>query len=122
MWGRIVEIMTAVWIALSPFVFGVQNQPGTFWADMLIAAAIMGCAGLSYWHPTRYAHLVTFGIAIGLVAWGRLAGTPPPPIHQSHIVIGLFLMMIALVPNYASRPARVWQEVHGVDIEQFKGA
>ncbi|TWU66595.1 SPW repeat protein [Crateriforma conspicua] len=109
MWGRVVEIMTAVWLAISPWIFGVSDQPQLVWSDMLIALAIATCSGLSYWRPTRRAHLVILLISVGLIAWGRLSGTPPIAAHQNHIVIGLFLLMIALIPNEASRPPEPWR-------------
>ncbi|MCM2372529.1 SPW repeat domain-containing protein [Aporhodopirellula aestuarii] len=109
MWGRVVEIMTAVWLAASPFVFSSQSDPAILWGDLLIALLICILSGLSYWPPTRHAHLLILLVAIGLIAWGRFAVLPPPPEHQNHIVVGLFLLMIALIPNHASQPPRVWQ-------------
>ncbi len=109
MWGRTVEIMTAVWLALSPFIFRVQDDATIVAADNLIALGIACLAGLSYWKPTRHAHLLTLVGAVGLVVWGRMTGTPPPPIHQNHICVGLFLLMIAIIPNYASLPTKAWQ-------------
>lgn len=109
MWGRVVEIMTAVWLGASPFIFGVQSDVTILWGDFSIALSIAALAGLSYWRPTRHAHLLTLLVAVGLVLWGRFANTPAPPAHQNHIVIGLFLTMIAIIPNDASMPPRVWQ-------------
>jgi len=109
MWGRVVEIMTAVWLAVSPFVFRSQDNTILLWGDLGIALLIVTLAGLSYWQPTRHAHLGILLIAIGLALWGRMAGTPPPVYHQNHIVVGLFLMMIAIIPNEASRPPLVWR-------------
>ena len=109
MWGRIIEIMIAVWLALSPFIFRVQDDPVLVWADMLIALLVATLSGLSYWHPTRQAHLLILAVAVGLMIWGRLSGSPPPPIHQNHIVVGLLLLMVALVPNDASQPSRAWR-------------
>ncbi|WP_350494702.1 SPW repeat domain-containing protein [Roseiconus lacunae] len=113
MWGRVVEIMTAVWIAASPFVFGVQDDPVLLWADQSIALTICLLAGLSYWRPTRHAHLLILAVAIGLTIWGRFAELPPSPPHQNHIVVGLFLLMIALIPNQASQPPNAWRRHAG---------
>lgn len=109
MWGRVVEIMTAVWLAVSPFVFRVQSDTTILWTDQIIALSICVLSGLSYWRPTRHAHILILLIAVSLIAWGRLAGTPPPLIHQNHIFVGLFLLMIAIIPNHASDPPPVWQ-------------
>lgn len=110
MWGRVVEIMTAVWLAASPFIFGVQSKATLLWADQLIALLICILSGLSYWYSTRHAHLLILVIAIGLIVWGRFAVLPPTPPHQNHIVVGLFLLMMALIPNEASMPPRAWRQ------------
>ncbi|MFG0256190.1 MAG: hypothetical protein ACF787_14010 [Rhodopirellula sp. JB053] len=109
MWGRVIEIMTAVWLAASPFVFSVQSDSSILWGDFGIALLIATLSGLSYWHPTRHAHLGILLVSVGLVLWGRFTVIPPPPAHQNHIVVGLFLLMIALIPNYASLPPRGWR-------------
>ncbi|MEZ6090322.1 MAG: hypothetical protein R3C05_20310 [Pirellulaceae bacterium] len=109
MWGRVVEIMTAVWLMASPFVFNVQDDLFVLWVDFGIALLISACSGFSFWGPTRHAHLLILLIALGLMVWGRMTGTPPPPIHQNHIVVGLFLLMMALIPNDASHPPVAWR-------------
>lgn len=111
MWGRVIEISAAVWLAVSPFVFRAADNATLVWADNLIALAIVTLAGFSFWHPTRYAHLLTLLVALGLIVWGRFTeSTPLPPYHQNHIVIGLFLLMIALIPNDASAPPAAWRK------------
>jgi len=109
MWGRIVEIMTAVWLMLSPFIFRAQDNATLVWVDVLTGLSICALAGLSWWKPTRYAHVLILFIAIGLVVCGRLDGTPPAPAQQNHIVVGLFLLMIAIIPNDASHPPKAWR-------------
>ncbi|TWU26760.1 hypothetical protein Pla52o_06150 [Novipirellula galeiformis] len=109
MWGRMIEIMTAVWLAASPFIFRSQADAMILWGDLSIALLICTLAGLSYWRPTRYAHLLILVVAVGLILWGRFFDTPPPAVHQNHIVVGLFLLMIALIPNHASHPPTAWR-------------
>lgn len=110
MWARTVEMMTAVWLALSPFIFRVQDQPSLVWADSLVALLIAVLAGFSYWKPTQHAHLLILLVAVGLILWGRFGyGTPPPPAHQNHIAVGIFLLMVALVPNEAAQPPDEWR-------------
>ncbi len=108
MWGRIVELMTAVWLMFSPFIFRAQHDPTIVWVDTLTGLGICILAGLSWWKPTRHAHLLILIVAIGLVIYGRMTGTPPAPAHQNHIVVGLILLMIAIIPNDASRPPKAW--------------
>ena len=112
MWGRVIEIMTGVWLAMSPFIFRTADDQSILWGDQAVAMLIWVLAGLSYWTPTRHAHVAILGVALGLIAWGRLAAgidAPPPPAHQNHIAVGVFLLMIAVVPNYASHPPRGWR-------------
>jgi hypothetical protein len=109
MWGRVVEIITAVWLALSPFIFRIQNDESLVLVDTLLALTISILAGLSYWRPTQHAHLAILIFAVGLIVWGRFTVVPPTPIHQNHIVVGLFLLMIAIIPNDASRPPEAWR-------------
>lgn|SRR5690554_3920072 len=110
MWGRVVEIMTGVWLAVSPFVFGVQSNMTLLWIDLAVAMTIWLLSGLSYWHPTRHAHALILLVSAGLILWGRFAVIPPTPIHQNHIVVGLFLLMMAIIPNDASQPPQPWRQ------------
>lgn len=109
MWGRVVEIMFAVWLGLSPFIFGVQSDPVILWVDLSVAFAICCFSGLAYWPPLRYAHLMNLAIALGLILWGRFYVVPPTPPHENHIALGLLLMLVAIVPNEASLPPQVWR-------------
>lgn len=114
MWGRVIEIMTAVWLALSPYIFRAQEDTSLVWIDCGLALLIATLASLSYWRPTRYAHLGTLLVATGMVVWGRFFfDMPPSPIHQNHIFVGFFLMMIAIIPNEASQPPEPWRNPVG---------
>lgn len=110
MWARVIEIMTAVWLGYSPFIFREEGSTSLIWIDFCLGLAIADLAGLSYWPPTRHAHLITLAIAGGLVIYGRFAELPPTPAQQNHVVVGLFLLMIAVVPNHASQPPRQWMK------------
>lgn len=113
MWGRVLEVAIAVWLALSPFIFRAQESATLVWIDCFTALAIAVLAALSYWPPTRYAHLLTLVIALALVVFGRFVEIPPPPEQQNHIVIGLLLLMISLIPNHASIPPMPWRDPVG---------
>lgn len=110
MWARVVEIMFGVWLAISPFVFAHDPGNRLLWAsDFVCAVLVAMLAALSYWRPTRYAHLLTLAVGCWLVGYGRLgASTPLPPGMQNEIVVGLLLLMFAIVPNAASQPPMEW--------------
>lgn len=109
MWGRVIEMLTAVWLSFSPYIFHASATNDVVWGDTIIALVITIFSGLSFWRPTQYAYLAILGVAVGLITWGRFATTPTTPAHQNHIVVGLFLLMIAIIPNHASRPPAVWR-------------
>ncbi|MCA9156688.1 MAG: hypothetical protein KDA72_00095 [Planctomycetales bacterium] len=116
MWGRVVEIMTAMWLMLSPFIFAVQNDAAIFWGDIGTATLICLLAGASYWPPLKYAHLGILLIAAALIVVGRFSsGMPATAPQQNHIFVGLFLLMIAIIPNEASRPPVQWRDTMQVN-------
>lgn len=110
MWARDIEFMLGCWLAVSPFIFGLE--PGTVaWAGTFIASAItIALSLLSYWHPTRHAHCVLFFVAVALIGFGRFAsGAEPTPGFQNLIIIGALLAMFGLVPNQASQPPEAYR-------------
>ena len=111
MWARVVEIMLACWLAISPAILHGASATAKLWTvDLATAALVATFALLSYWPPTRHAHLVTIAAALALIAAG-MAPYPPAPPDQNHILVGLLLLLFAIVPNEASRPPRAWREV-----------
>lgn len=110
MWARVVEFMLSCWLAASPFIFHVSDSARALWRnDFLAAICVGGASLLSYWRPTRHAHLFTAVVAIWLIGYGRFgAEGSPGPGMQNEIVVGLLLLMFALVPNHASLPPRRW--------------
>lgn len=110
MWARVVEIMTAVWLALSPFIFRAQDDLFLIWIDSGVALAIWIFSGLSWWPPTRWAYLFNLLVAGGLVAFGRFGTEVRGPTDENHIIVGLFLLMIAVIPNESTRPPACWMQ------------
>lgn len=110
MWSRVVEIMLACWLLVSPFVFQHSSQETMLWvSDFACAVAVATLAMLSYWPPTRHAHLVTVLVALWLILFGRFAvAAPIPPGYQNEMVVGLLLLMFAIVPNHAARMPLAW--------------
>jgi peptidoglycan/LPS O-acetylase OafA/YrhL len=115
MWARVVEFMLGCWLAISPFIFAhADDQIGLWATDWICATLVITLALLSYWHPTRHAHVLTLLVAAGLIVIGRFStGETPSPAMQNQIVVGLLLLMFSLVPNAASRPPASWQNRQG---------
>ena len=111
MWPRVVEGMLAVWLALSPFIFAETAGNPSPWVLYGLATAVSTLALLSYWRPTRRAHLGILVVALGMFLWGRFAAsTPPPPGYQHLITIGFLLRMFAIIPSDCLRPPYAWHK------------
>lgn len=112
MWPRNVELMLGLWLAASPFVFGHDSAEPAYWyADFTAAAIVVACSLLSYWEPTRYAHVGTALVGLGLIGFGFVIPAPAPAAAQNEIIAGLVLAMLAVIPNEASEPPRQWREI-----------
>jgi hypothetical protein len=110
MWARDVEFMLGCWLAASPFIFRHAKDAMLLWiTDFTSAALVCTLAVLSYWRPTRHAHLLTILVALWLVGFGRFgAAAPLPPGMQNEIAVGLLLLMFVIIPNRASQPPAAW--------------
>jgi hypothetical protein len=115
MWSRVVEIMLGCWLLISPFVFGHPVERGDWWVtDLSGGFAAMLFAALSWWPPTRHAHLLTALLGAVLIALAYRYYGDAPPAAQNEALTGLLLMMFAVIPNHASAPPASWQRViHG---------
>ena len=102
--------MLGVWLAISPFVFRHASDATQLRAsDLACAIMVSTFALLSFWRPTRHAHLLSLLVGLWLVGFGRYGTAAPlPPGMQNEIVVGLLLLMFAIVPNHAERPPRAW--------------
>jgi hypothetical protein len=112
MWSRVVEVMLGVWLLLSPFIFRHPTGEVAWWANDFACAALaitFGC--LSFWEPTRRAHLATAALALWLIGFGYFSEPhPSPPAMQNDVFLGLLLLMFAIIPNDASLPPEGWRE------------
>lgn len=110
MWPRIVETMLALWLAISPFVFGYGEGALAWWiVDFSVATVVVTASLLSYWPRARYAHLGTLAAALFLAGYGYFAGgQPSPPPQQNHLIVGLLLAMIAIIPSRNDEPPPKW--------------
>lgn len=112
MWSRVVEFMLACWLAASSFIFRYADDfVALRISDFACATAIATLALISYWRPTRHAHLLILPIALWLIGFGRFGVPAPLPAGlQNSMVVGILLLMFAIVPNAASQPPRSWFE------------
>ena len=118
MWPRVVELMLACWLAVSPFVFRGTGSAAEYVVSSATAAALIVAASLaSFWRPLRRASLATLLCGIGVAAHGYLsAPRPGPPAAQNEIVVGLLLILFAIIPTEANRPPQPWRR-EGADDE-----
>jgi hypothetical protein len=115
MWPRVVEVMIGVWLAMSPFIFHPSfEHPPYWWSDFACSVLVMTFALLSFWHPTRKAHLLQIVMGLWLMAWAYANGfvrEPVPPSLQNNVMTGFTLLMFAILPNRASRPTASWENL-----------
>lgn len=116
MWGRVIEIMLGLWLAISPFIFGHYPGNAALWRnDLICAAVVIVLAILSFWSwPVggflRYAHLGILSVGVWLALFGYVASAhPAAPGYQNDILLGLTLLLVAIIPNQASLPPPSWQ-------------
>jgi hypothetical protein len=111
MWSRVAELMFGCWLAVSPFIFRHAPDDRLLWInDLAAAAAVIVCSLCSYARPLRYAHLGTIAVGLWLIGFGYVSSAPPAaPAYQNHILVGLMLLMLAIIPNHASVPPDSWR-------------
>ena len=111
MWPRTAEVMLGVWLILSPFIFRSTAFVEHFvWTDLVAGSAVVLFSLLSFWRRTEWAHFLTAALALGLgllayFGWQR----PGPPAAQNEITVAMILLLLAIVPNEATQPPRVWR-------------
>jgi hypothetical protein len=116
MWSRVVEVMLGCWLLVSPFVFAHSGEHVAWWiVDFVAGCAVIACGLMSYAQSLRFAHLVTIATALGLIGFAAAHAlalpadaTAIPPALQNHVVLGLLLVMLAVIPNHASDPPPSW--------------
>ena len=111
MWPRILELVLAAWLVMSPFVFGHYPTERDLWFnDFACAGVIAACALLSFRPATRRAHLVELAVAVWLLAMGYFARSEALPALQNNILVAFVLVMVAVIPNDANRSPAQWRE------------
>jgi hypothetical protein len=110
MWARVLEIAIAGWLVVSPFVLGHDGGRGRVLEDAIYGAIVATLAVLSFFHRARHAHFGLLAVAAWLFVRAYfLSPTPPPGWAQNHLLVGLILLMLAMIPNEASKPPLPWR-------------
>jgi hypothetical protein len=117
MWARTAELMIGGWLVLSPFIFRGTESIGELSAVHFAAgSAVVTFSLVSFWERTAHAHLLTAALAAGLVLYAYFGWERPgPPAAQNAITVGLLLVLLAIIPNDASRPPKPWRKPSGAD-------
>ena len=112
MWPRTVEFMLAMFLAITPFVFKLDPDQTWMWVNQLVIATLVAAIALASFSrrfpSLHFFNLVTAGWL--LIVGYFLTATPPPPIAQNNVVLGLLIAMHAPLPNHNHQPPREWHE------------
>jgi hypothetical protein len=110
MWARVTEALLGCWLLASPFVFRhAGDVPALWWNDFLCGFLVLLFSLVSYSRRFRYAHLLTALAGCWLYGFGYFSSYPPAPAAQNHMVTGILLAMLAIIPNHASTPPAGWR-------------
>ncbi|NGX38982.1 MAG: hypothetical protein KR126chlam1_00300 [Chlamydiae bacterium] len=118
MWARVVEFMIAVWLAISPFIFGYPDQSFFYWTNDLICSSLIAFFALiSFYTRLRKMHLCQLFVSLWLFSvsfYLRTTGLQAP--LQNYVVIAFLLLMIAIVPTDATQPPKPWRDFYKRDL------
>lgn len=115
MWARLIELGFGLWLLASPFVFDGPSSATALWViDSLAGVLLIVSTVVNYRHPNRRYYLAVPVLGAALIAVAFLSGPHPLPLpQQNHIMVGLTLMMLGIVPNLALSPPQKWSEFEG---------
>lgn len=94
--ARQLELTLALWLLVSPFVFGHAGDTVAWATDLLCGYAVAILSLLPRWAALRRAHLLNIPIACWLLLVGALRA--PAPAALNELVVGAALGAVALVP------------------------
>lgn len=110
MGARHAEFALGFWLLLSPILFGHVDRTGLLLHDLVVGTLVMTLALLCYAPRLRRAHLGQLVFAASLTAFGWWTQRHDPSgAAENHVLVGLTLAMVALVPSRACMPPRGWR-------------
>ena len=111
MWARITELLLGVWLLASPLLFSQADELGLLLFDIGTGIVLIALAILSLVRPLSHYHAFVPILGFWLITAAFLSGPHPiPAAQQNHIMVGLVVLMLGIVPNQATRPPRKWRE------------
>ena len=101
MWSRVIEVMFGVWLLISPFIFSHPASATGWWInDMVAGGGVILFGLLSFWHPTRNAHLLSLLVGCWLIGFAYYHGLgDAPPASQNHLAVGFMLLMLLVATH-----------------------
>jgi hypothetical protein len=113
-WARLTELGFGLWLLASPFVFDHPSSATSLWiTDIGAGVLLVVSTVLNYRFPSRRYYLAVPVLGAALIAAAFWSGPHPlAPARQNHIVVGLTIMMLGIVPNFALRPPDAWRAFH----------
>ncbi len=111
MWPRICDIVLAIWLFLSPFIFNYSDSlKMQTYSDFISGFAILFFSVLSFHPKWNKMHLCSLFVAAYLCVLAFLYPTPFLPFYlQSHLILANILFMTAVIPSHASDSPTAWQ-------------
>jgi len=112
MWARQLELTLALWLLVSPFVFGHAGDSAAWATDLLCGYAVAILSLLPHWSPLRRAHLLNLPIACWLILFGALRA--PAPAARNEVIVGVALAALALIPADGRRARRARERLGSI--------
>jgi hypothetical protein len=111
MWPRVVEILIGTWLVASPAVLESTDWGGWQINDLVCGCIVFLLGCLSFLPATRYAHLGAIFVGAWMLGFAYVSSPyPAPAAAQNDVLVALFLMNFAVIPNQANLPPRSWRE------------
>jgi hypothetical protein len=111
MWGRVIEFMLGVWLAISWVIFDYKDHTGFLWHDYIFFFLIASFSLLSYYAPWRHLHLMNFLVALWLAFFSyftREIGFEKQA--QNYMTLAWLLLIFSIIPIHSRYPPYPWMK------------